>query len=145
MALMHSMNLPALIRSVSFNFNSPFPQFGCSVCNLYVSCVRCFFFFFFCFCCFMDVIPPLITFLPSKQSVVFLTWVHFEWAPLQRRLCDWEVLYVFLRVFTKKPPSSHRFRCLSSACQRCPSPPLDTDKRTHGPRPFHTFCFSAFF
>lgn len=77
-----------------------------------------YFIFFFCFCCFMDVhrFSLFNHILPSKQSS--LTRVHFEWAPLQRR-----VLYVFLKYLLPPPPKKKNSRCchrLFSARHRSP-------------------------
>lgn len=84
-----------------------------------------YFIFFFCFCCFMDVhrFSLFNHILPSKQSS--LTRVHFEWAPLQRR-----VLYVFLKyLLTCSPPPKKKLPLLSPSLL-CTVPPSETSSDT---------------
>lgn len=82
-------------------------------------------------------LPSLITFdWPSKQWT--LTRVHFERAPLQRRLCDWESCKSSYSIPNAQTPSPTCCSCCLSTC------PFDTHASIHGPFSVHVFdCLLA--
>lgn len=85
-----------------------------------------YFIFYFCFRCFMDVhrFSLFNHILPSKQSS--LTRVHFEWAPLQRR-----VLYVFLKYLLPPPKKKKKLPPLSPSLLCTPPFPRQKQAATH--------------
>lgn len=84
-----------------------------------------YFIFYFCFRCFMDVhrFSLFNHILPSKQSS--LTRVHFEWAPLQRR-----VLYVFLKYLLPPPKKKKTPAAVTVSSLHATVPPSETSSDT---------------